>query len=131
MCKKMMKSLYLLPVLALLIFSCNSRENQAAFSRDWAQIKAKGKLTVLTENSTLSYFEFRGKQMGFEYEILDTFCKANGLKLEVKSLNKLEDFSKYLNKGEGDVIAAKSTLWPIACHIIKLSKFWCKESLTP
>ena len=106
MCKKMMKSLYLLPVLALLIFSCNSQENRAALSRDWAQIKAKGKLTVLTENSTLSYFEFRGKQMGFEYEILDTFCKANGLKLEVKSLNNLADFSKYLNKGEGDVVAA-------------------------
>ena len=101
-----MKSLYLLPVLALLIFSCNSQENRAALSRDWAQIKAKGKLTVLTENSTLSYFEFRGKQMGFEYEILDTFCKANGLKLEVKSLNNLADFSKYLNKGEGDVVAA-------------------------
>ena len=101
-----MKRLYLLPVLALLLFSCKSQENKAALSRDWAQIKAKGKLTVLTENSTLSYFEFRGKQMGFEYEILDTFCKANGLKLEVKSLNNLADFSKYLNKGEGDVVAA-------------------------
>ena len=101
-----MRNLFLTAALALGLLSCNGEATRRALSRDWDQIKAKGKLTVLTENSTLSYFEFRGKQMGFEYEILDTFCKANGLKLEVKSLNKLEDFARYLNKGEGDVIAA-------------------------
>jgi membrane-bound lytic murein transglycosylase F len=74
--------------------------------KDWAQIKASGKLTLLTENTTLSFFEFKGKRMGFEYEILDTFCKANHLKLEVKVLNKLSDFARLLRKGEGDVVAA-------------------------
>ncbi|MEN9743369.1 MAG: hypothetical protein RLZZ65_1174 [Bacteroidota bacterium] len=93
-------------VIGFALYSCQSGTMQRAQSKDWAQIKAKGKLVVLTENSTLSYFEFRGKQMGFEYDILDTFCKANGLKLEVKVLDELSDFSKYLSKGEGDVVAA-------------------------
>ena len=89
-----MRNLFFTATLALILLSCKDVANRRALSRDWVQIKAKGKLTVLTENSTLSYFEFRGKQMGFEYEILDTFCKANGIKLEVKSLNKLEDFAE-------------------------------------
>jgi membrane-bound lytic murein transglycosylase F len=104
--KNGMRKLFFTATLALILLSCKDVANRRALSRDWDQIKAKGKLTVLTENSTLSYFEFRGKQMGFEYEILDTFCKANGIKLEVKSLNKLEDFARYLNKGEGDIVAA-------------------------
>jgi membrane-bound lytic murein transglycosylase F len=74
--------------------------------KDWAQIKNSGKLTVLTENATLSFFEFKGKRMGFEYEILDTFCKANNLHLEVKVVSKIGDYVRLLKKGEGDVVAA-------------------------
>ncbi|MEY4974200.1 MAG: hypothetical protein RLZZ55_988, partial [Bacteroidota bacterium] len=69
--KNGMRNLFFTATLALILLSCKDVANRRALSRDWDQIKAKGKLTVLTENSTLSYFEFRGKQMGFEYEILD------------------------------------------------------------
>lgn len=85
---------------------CDFRSQHSEMRKDWAQIEKEGKLTVLTENSTLSFFEFKGKRMGFEYEILDTFCKANHLQLEVKVVNKLGDFVRLLKKGEGDVVAA-------------------------
>jgi membrane-bound lytic murein transglycosylase F len=90
----------------LLFQGCDFRSRRQEMRKDWSQIKASGKLTLLTENTTLSFFEFNGKRMGFEYEILDTFCKANHLKLEVKVLNKLSDFARLLRKGEGDVVAA-------------------------
>ena len=74
--------------LSAILLGCNFRSPQDEMRKDWAQIQRAGKLTLLTENSTLSFFEFKGKRMGFEYEILDTFCKANHLKLEVKVVNK-------------------------------------------
>lgn len=86
--------------------SCEFGVERRLQKKDWKQIKLLGKLTVLTENATLSFFEFKGKRMGFEYEILDTFCKANGLQLEVKVVDKLGDFVRLLRKGEGDVVAA-------------------------
>ena len=92
--------------LSALLLGCNFRSQQDEMRKDWAQIQRAGKLTLLTENSTLSFFEFKGKRMGFEYEILDTFCKANHLKLEVKVVDQLGDFVRMLRKGEGDVVAA-------------------------
>lgn len=98
--------LLLLIGFSVLLQGCDFRSRRQEMRKDWTQIKAAGKLTLLTENTTLSFFEFKGKRMGFEYEILDTFCKANHLKLEVKVLNKLSDFGRLLRKGEGDVVAA-------------------------
>lgn len=92
--------------LSLIFQACEFGTNRRLQKKDWKQIKALGKLTVLTENATLSFFEFKGKRMGFEYEILDTFCKANGLELEVKVVDKLGDFVRLLRKGEGDIVAA-------------------------
>jgi membrane-bound lytic murein transglycosylase F len=103
--KSIIYNLHLVVMFALLA-GCNFRSQRVEMSKDWDQIKKTGKLTLLTENATLSFFEFKGKRMGFEYEILDTFCKAHQLQLEVKVVSKLGDFVRLLRKGEGDVVAA-------------------------
>lgn len=92
--------------LSLLFFACDFQSPKQAMRKDWSQIQKAGKLTVLTENTTLSFFEFKGKRMGFEYDILDTFCKANNLALEIKVVNKIADFKRLLRKGEADIVAA-------------------------
>jgi membrane-bound lytic murein transglycosylase F len=112
--------LLLLIGFSVLFQGCDFRSRRQEMRKDWTQIKAAGKLTLLTENTTLSFFEFKGKRMGFEYEILDTFCKANHLKLEVKVLNKLSDFGRLLRKGEGDVVAANL---PISLHQEKFFQY--------
>jgi membrane-bound lytic murein transglycosylase F len=86
--------------------SCSESQNKNNFRADLNEIRKKGKLTVLFENSTLSYFEYRGKKMGFEYEILDSFSRFIGLPLEVKVISESKEFSSFLNDGEGDLIAA-------------------------
>ena len=106
MLKGTIRTALILISLGAIIQACDFRSPRLEMRKDWAQIQKEGKLTVLTENSTLSFFEFKGKRMGFEYEILDTFCKANHLKLEVKVIDKLGDFMRMLRKGEGDVVAA-------------------------
>lgn len=76
---------------------------------DLPSILKKGKLTILAENSSTSYFIYRGKKMGFEYEILKEFADELGVELEVKVVHDLDSMIHKLNNGEGDLIACNFT----------------------
>ena len=77
---------------------------------DLNQLKKKGVLTMLTENSSTSYYIYREKEMGFEYEILSDFAKHIGLKLQVKVISDARKFHSTLQSGEGDIIACNYTI---------------------
>jgi membrane-bound lytic murein transglycosylase F len=96
---------------ALVFFSsCSTKKGQDEPKFDLDDINKKGKLTVLMDNSALSYFEYKGKNLGFEYEILDSFARSIGLKLEVKIIQNRESFLRSLNNGEGDIIACSQAI---------------------
>ena len=95
---------------ALLIIGCKEEKPTAKPKFDLDKIQLKGKITVLIDNSSLSFFELRGKNMGFEYEILDSFAKSIGLKLEVKVIQNQKEFLRCLNNGEGDIIACNQAI---------------------
>ena len=50
---------------------------------DLQQIKDSGELVVLTLYSSTSYFNYRGQEMGFQYELSEQFAKSLGVKLRV------------------------------------------------
>ncbi|MFM7683957.1 MAG: transglycosylase SLT domain-containing protein [Bacteroidota bacterium] len=102
----MLNRLFIVSFLLIVLASCKSMKSKNKFYSDLNEIRKKGKLTVLFENSSLSYFEYRGKKMGFEYEILDSFSRFIGLPLEIKVVSDSKEFDSYLNNGEGDIIAA-------------------------
>jgi membrane-bound lytic murein transglycosylase F len=102
----MLNKLFFISFSSLLVVSCLPSKTNDQFHSDLKEIRKKGKLTVLFENSSLSYFEYRGKKMGFEYEIVDSFSKHIGLPLEIKVISDSKEFSSYLNDGEGDIISA-------------------------
>ena len=77
---------------------------------DLPEILQKGKLTVLAENSTTSYFMYKGKKMGFEYELLKLFAEEIGVELEIKVVKNLDSLITKLNSGEGDLIACNYTI---------------------
>ncbi len=77
---------------------------------DLPEILQKGKLTILTENSSTSYFIYKGKKMGFEYEILKLFAEEIGIELEIKVVQNLDSLIVMLNRGEGDLIACNYTV---------------------
>ena len=107
----------LLPILFVGLFSCvmeNNKETES-FERpdvivDLPEILQKGKLTVLFENSTTSYFEYREKKMGFEYEMLKLFSEELGVDLEVVVAKNLDSITQQLNSGEIDVVACNYTI---------------------
>lgn len=86
--------------------SCSSISDREHVGIDLKEIHKKGKLTVLLENSSLSFFEYRGKKLGFEYEILAAFAKSIHLPLELKVVSNSKDFFRLLNDGEGDILGA-------------------------
>lgn len=111
---------HLLAQLALVIFlltACQGKENRIEPAQeipetvgDYQNILHKGKLVVLAENSSTSYFVYKGKKMGFEYEILKEFAKEIGVDLEVKMVANLDKLIPMLEAGEGDIIACNYTV---------------------
>lgn len=85
---------------------------------DLQQIKDSGELVVLTLYSSTSYFNYRGQDMGFQYELSEQFAKSLGVKLKVKVARNVKDLIRKLEAGEGDLIA----------YTLPVTKEW-KDSL--
>jgi membrane-bound lytic murein transglycosylase F len=97
---------FLLGIFLLIACETATKKEVEVKAIDFKEIQKKGKLTVLTENSSLSFFEYREKNLGFEYEILDAFAKHIDMPLEIKLVPKYSNLRRFLNNGEGDIIAA-------------------------
>lgn len=80
------------------------------YKMDLQGIVDRGELVVLMENSASSYFIYRGRPMGYEYEVLEMFAEHLGVKLKVKVVHNLDQIITKLNKGEGDIIACNYTV---------------------
>lgn len=100
-----MQKYYCLYILCgfLVLFSCKKKEEKVVY--DFEQIKEKGELTILTLNSSTSYFIYREEPMGYDYDLAQDFCEHHGLKLNVKVVENATRLVEMLNRGEGDLIA--------------------------
>lgn len=74
-------------------------------SRDLADIKQRGTLTVLAPYNSTTYFIYRGEPLGYEYELLQSFAKAQGLDLKMVVVADSKSLFSILNSGEGDIAA--------------------------
>ncbi len=88
---------------------------------DLADILQKGKLKVLIENSSVSFFIYRGKKMGFEYEILKEFANEIGVELEVEIIDDLDNALDELDNGRGDILACNLTYTKDRAKVIDFS----------
>ncbi len=129
--KKILLSILHLVLLAT-VSSCVMQESDKestveSFSRPHADIDLpdiikRGKLIVLAENSATSYFIYKGKKMGFEYELLNEFAESIGVDLEVKIIKNLDSLVPMLNSGEGDIIACNYTVTKERGRLINFSE---------
>jgi membrane-bound lytic murein transglycosylase F len=74
---------------------------------DLAAIQARDTLVVLTTYNSTSYFLYRGEAMGYEYELLRAFTEARDLTLKMRVVRDRDSLFSLLNRGEGDVVAAR------------------------
>jgi len=107
----------LLGLFLLLFTSCfNQNENKKVkeskriINRDLADIKKSGTLRALTVYSGTTYFLYKGRPMGYEYELLERFAKYLDVSLEVIVVKNVDELFEKLNNGEGDILAHGLTI---------------------
>ncbi len=84
--------------------------------------KKEGILTVLMDNSMTSYFIYKGRPMGYEYEMLALFAKENDMDLEIKIIDALDNILDSLTTGVGDLVAANLTISKKRMEIVAFSQ---------
>ncbi len=128
--KKLIRIISFLFLFSLIVTACKMNSSTDNETRqgipeavvDYQRIVKDGKLVVLIENSSTSYFIYRGKKMGFEYEILQEFAKEIGVELEIKIVGDLDKLIPMLNRGDGDIIACNYTITKERVNQIDFSK---------
>src|SRR5688572_25980813 len=110
--------LWLSGLFSLLLVACYSckepqKENFLAnpsVKIDLDTIQRRGKLTALVDNNSISYFIYKGRAMGYEYELLQNLAEHLDVELKIKVTSGINHAIDQLNKGQGDVIAFPMTI---------------------
>jgi membrane-bound lytic murein transglycosylase F len=76
-------------------------------SRDLAEIRKRGALTVLAPYNSTTYFIYQGEPLGYEYELLQAFAKDLGVPLKIVVVTDPKSLLPLLNSGEGDIAASR------------------------
>lgn len=100
---------------AVLLLSCSTGEKETfatepQIALDLKEIRERGFINALVDNNSVSYFIYRGQPMGYEYELLQRFCRFINVTLKITVISGVEEAIDRLNKGEGDVIAFPLTI---------------------
>ncbi len=85
-----------------------SAEPQVAI--DLETIVKRGVLTALVDNNSFSYFIYKGRSMGYEYELLKLLADHLKVDLKIKLISGVENAIAQLNSGEGDILAFPLTI---------------------
>lgn len=85
-------------------------DSLSVYNFDLEDIKTRGVLKVIIENSSTSYFIYKGQPMGYDYELLQRYAEYAGVRLQFIVTQDLEDGFRKLNLGEGDILAYNLTV---------------------
>ena len=106
----------LIYLVLFLFFGCEkdsiNKSEITEFNNKWdlEQIKASGTLRALTVYSGTSYFLYKGRPLGYEFELLERFAEYLDVDLEMIVVNNINELFEKLNNGEGDIIAHGLTI---------------------
>jgi len=96
---------FILLLSAIIIYQQVRISKEKASIVDLPQIQKKGELRALTLYSSASYFIYRDKEMGYEYEICSRLADSLGLKLKMVVAPNSKALVGMLERGEGDIVA--------------------------
>jgi membrane-bound lytic murein transglycosylase F len=86
---------------------------------DLPEIKQRGYLTALVDNNSYSYFIYKGRPMGFEYELLQNLARYLEVELRLKIGSGIEQGIEQLNNGETDILAYPLTVTLDRTRLVK------------
>lgn len=94
-------------LLCCLLLACKKQHKEIW---DFDQIKQKKELTIITLNSSLTYFIYKDEPMGYDYDLSKDFCDHYGLELKIKIAENENRLLEMLKNGEGDIVAYPITI---------------------
>lgn len=94
----------LLPLAMLLLLGCEQQPEEKPTAME--QIHREGVLHVLSRNSPSTYFQDKNGDTGFEYELTKRFADSLGVKLDITTPEKLQDFFTLSPEGSPVLVAA-------------------------
>lgn len=112
---------YIVFTASMLVWSCtgNSESTRSKIETqlkpkiidfDFKAIKERGSLIAVVDNSTTSYFIYRGRPVGYEYELLSRLAEDLGVELEVLITGDIQDAFQMLDDGRADIMAYHLTV---------------------
>lgn len=101
---------YLIPVIIVLALlfcfrRCDNQQKQPLPPRDYADIIREGVLRVATEYNSISFYVDGDTVAGFNYELIQTFGRDKGLRVDISPYMSFEDRLRGLSEDRYDVIA--------------------------
>jgi membrane-bound lytic murein transglycosylase F len=112
----MVKFIYLFLVVVVL-FSCKQTNKSKGedskttnVQNDLVRIKEAGVLRAIVDYNSTNYFVYRGKPMGFKYDILQELSRDLGVELEIVVSNNLSETFEGLKEGRYDLVAKNLTV---------------------
>ncbi len=106
-------------ILILLLFactySCNLRTDDGKkiprpIQLDLDEIQKRGYINALVDNNSISFFIYKGRPLGYEYELLSLLADHLKVKLKIHVTSGVNQAIEQLNRGEGDIIAFPLTV---------------------
>ena len=88
----------------------NKNADQKERETDLARIMKSGKLKVVVDYNSTNYFVYRGRPMGFKYDLLKQLTKDMGVELEISVSNNIQDTFDGLWRKQYDLVAKNLTV---------------------
>ncbi|MBD3420275.1 MAG: transporter substrate-binding domain-containing protein [Chitinivibrionales bacterium] len=76
------------------------------YTGDWEGILKRKVLRIATRNNAATYWIYRGKEVGFEYELCKAFAKKHKLRIEMQIAPDWEQLLQWVHDGKADIAAA-------------------------
>lgn len=86
---------------------------------DLPEIKQRGYIVALVDNNSYSYFIYKGRPMGFEYELLQNLARHLDVELRLQVGSGIDKGIEKLNKGEIDILAYPLTVTLDRTRLVK------------
>jgi membrane-bound lytic murein transglycosylase F len=105
-----------------LLFFRSVTEEPPPPDHDLPFILKRDTLVVITDNSSTSYFIYKGQPLGYQYELLTEFADHLGVALRIIPVNNIEESFLMLQAGKADLVAMDLTITAPRTDIIAFTK---------
>jgi len=82
-----------------------SNSNEETYLLDLQGIQNRGFIRAAVDNNSTGYYIYRGRRMGYEYELLRDLAKRLNVQLHLVMVADIDRAFDYLNEGKVDLIA--------------------------